>query len=136
MLLLIQISGFASLVHALKALNKTYFSAKIKAAPTVYTSDNIAIFSYFYKFITSRNFSESKIQRFNRNIEYQIEARRNFSDFHKFLIKHIVSKRNILLAKPYLSELKSPANNSKITFSLKFLLMQYTVTIYKTSWNV
>ena len=45
--------------------------------------------------------------------------------FDKFIIKHIVSKRNVLLAIHNFSELKSLAKNAKIRFWLKFLIIQY-----------
>ena len=45
--------------------------------------------------------------------------------FDKFLIKHIVSKRNVMLAIHNFSELKSFANYAIISSSLKFLLKWY-----------
>ena len=68
---------------------------------------------------------------FSKKNEYQILARRNFSDFGKLIIKHIISKWDVLLAIFNLSELKNLANNAKIGSSLKFLLIRYAVMMTK-----
>ena len=59
--------------------------------------------------------------------EYQILARHNFSDFCKLIIKHIISKRGVLLAILKKAEDRSSlANNAKVGSLLKFLLIRYT----------
>ena len=82
------------------------------------------VYFHIRLFRLSRNFSERKFCRFKQKIEYKILVRRNFSGFCKLIIKHIISKRGILLAILNFSELESLANNAKIGSSLKFLLIR------------
>ena len=67
-----------------------------------------------------------KFTGLSKKIEYQILARRNFSDFKKiYIVNYIMSKRGVLLAIKILSGLKSLPINAKIKSSLQFLLIRH-----------
>ena len=70
----------------------------------------------------SRILSKSKIYHLNLKLEYQILARRNLSYYDKFVIKHIISTRDVLLATRNVSELKKIADNAKLDPCLNFYL--------------
>ena len=86
-----------------------------------------------YEYSMSRNFSESKILRFNLNIEYQILELCYFLRFFK-IIKYLMAKQNVSLVIHDFSDLKRFANNAKIRRSISFYLYG-TSKHLRLTWN-
>ena len=74
------------------------------------------------------NFSESKIYRFSKKLRNKFMREVILAILEKYIIEHIISKQDVLLAIHNFSEMKSLAINAQIRFSLKFILIRYCQT--------
>ena len=69
----------------------------------------------------SGNFCESKIKRLLLKFKRDVIL----TNLVTYMIKHIISKQDVLLAIHNFSDLKNLAFNAKFRSSLKFLLIRY-----------